>query len=72
MYIVTYLHETNINGTLGHSEGYEVFDNVIDAQERYMELLQDENLDSASISRPIVSTDYETIQDPSNPVKHEH
>lgn len=25
---------------------------------------EDENLDSASISRPIVSTDYETIQDP--------
>ena len=64
MYIVTYLHETNINGTLSHSDGYEVFDNFIDARQRYIELLQDENLDSASISRPIVSTDYETIQNP--------
>ena len=72
MYIVTYLHETNINGTLGHSDGYEVFDNFIDARQRYIKLLQDENLDSASISRPIVSTDYETIQNPSNPVKHDH
>ena len=72
MYIVTYLHKTNINGTLGHSDGYEVFDNFIDARQRYIELLQDENLDSASISRPIVSTDYETIQNPSNPVKHDH
>ena len=72
MYIVTYLHETNINGTLGHSQGYEVFDNIIYAQERYMELLQDENLDSASISRPIVSTDYETIDNASNLVKHEY
>ena len=68
MYIVTYLHETNINGTLRHSDGYEVFDNFIDARQRYYELLQDQNLESASISRPIVSTDYETIQ---NPAKNE-
>ena len=72
MYIVIYLHETNINGTLGHSEGWEAFDNFIDARQRYIELLQDENLDSASICRPIVSTDYETIQNPSNLVKHEY
>jgi hypothetical protein len=64
MYIVIYLHETNINGTLGHSEGWEAFDKFIDARQRYIELLQDENLDSASICRPIVSTDYETIQNP--------
>lgn len=64
MYIVIYLHETYINGTLGHSEGWEAFDNIIYAQERYMELLQDETLESASICRPIVSTDYETIRNP--------
>jgi len=58
MYIVIYFHETNIGGILGHEDGWEAFDNASDATDRYQELLQDENLDSASICRPIVSTDY--------------
>jgi hypothetical protein len=64
MYIVTFLHATNTNGYLGHSDGYEVFNNFIDARQRYDELLQDKDLDSASICRPIVSTEYETIKNP--------
>ena len=71
MYIVIYFHETNINGTLSHSEGWEAFDNFTDARKRYVYLLQGENLESASICRPIVSTDYKTIHNPDNLVKHD-
>ena len=61
MYIVIYWTEADY---LGDSEGWEGYDNFIDAHQRYVELLQDEDLLTASICRPIVSTDYETIQNP--------
>jgi hypothetical protein len=61
MYIVIYWTESDYSGD---SEGWEGYDNFIDAHKRYIELLQDEDLLTASICRPIVSTDYETIQNP--------
>jgi len=55
MYIVIYC---SLISEAVNQDGWEAFDNGEDATARYRELLQDENLISASICRPIVSTDY--------------
>ncbi len=55
MYIVIYWTESDY---IADQQGWEAFDNGEDATARYQELLQDEDLISASICRPIVSTDY--------------
>lgn len=62
MHIVIHCHGhqafANQDGWEASEDGWEAFDDIEDATARYRELLQDDNLISASICQPIVSTDY--------------
>lgn len=66
MYILVYTlqkHLSDDKKTKLHIDSYEAFETFEDARTRYEEILQQDDLYIASITSPIISTDYNTPEE---------
>jgi hypothetical protein len=61
-YIVVAFYKLRTAGEWVHEDEWSVYDNYKDARGAYNRLIEDEGVQSASITVPIESTDYDCIE----------